>query len=395
MAASKPSSRYAAVEPCSSSSSRGPSPASRLKSTSKKLPSLKNLSSNSGSRRDPSHPTAAVLTADNSSRVLAKKNPLTFGTIVKNFMEKRSNSKCGSAKGTELVIPPDTIAEDLKKATGKGSGSGFSSLHRKLFNRSGSLDRTPKNALTEVNNNTRTLGMVLRSERELMSQNKEYEKVIADLRLLVEEKNLEVDKLKDLCLKQREEIKALKDAVLFPDVLNPQLQELFERQGSEFKEARKIIPCLQKQVSSLTGKIQCLAVDLAEVKADKYVAKNCFDRLANSPTTPEYEKEFSDALEYNSCDPLRIDDINPCLTPCFSKVKSKGYREVGYNSPGRNRHFEDNSDLEVLTDSYGGMLSRSSEHYQKQSMGINSSRKICMSDESKWRFGKQKPQNLF
>lgn len=194
-------------------------------------------------------------------------------------------------------MPADAVAEDLKKAAGKGSSGGFSSLHLKLFNRSGSTDRTPRKALTEVNNNTRTLGMVLRSERELISQNKEYEKVIAELRLLVEEKNLEVsyklnqsryssskalvccwisltlvscdkvDKLKDLCLRQREEIKELKEAILFPDVMSPQLHGLFEKQGSELQEARKIIPCLQKQVSSLTGKIQCLAVDLAEVQS--------------------------------------------------------------------------------------------------------------------------------
>ncbi|KAI0527211.1 hypothetical protein KFK09_002810 [Dendrobium nobile] len=398
MAACKAPSRYAAVEPCSSSSSRGPSPASGLKSTSKKLPSLKNLSSDSGSRRNPSDPTVAAVTADNSSRMIVKNQPPTFGTIVKKFMEKRSILKTGSARRMELAIPVDAIAEDLKKAAGKGSAGGFSSLHLKLFNRSGSGDRKPKKALTEVSNNTRTLGMVLRSERELMSQNKEYEQVIAELRLIVEEKNLEVDKLKDLCLKQREEIKALKDAILFPDLINPQFHELFERQGSELKEARKIIPCLQKQVSSLTGKIQCLAVDLAEVKADKYAAKNCFDGLVSSPTSPKYGKEFPDALEYNSGDPLRIDDINPCLTPCFSKVKSKDHRGAGYSSPSRNRNFEDSSDLSptVLTDSYGGKLSRSSEHHQKQSIGIIPSRKICKSEESKWRFGKQRrPQNLF
>lgn len=74
-----------------------------------------------------------------------------------------------------------------------------------------------------------------------------------------------MDKLKDLCLKQREEIKSLKSAILFPDVMNSQLQELLEKQGSELKQAKQVIPNLQRQVCSLTGQLQCLAEDLAEV----------------------------------------------------------------------------------------------------------------------------------
>jgi hypothetical protein len=77
--------------------------------------------------------------------------------------------------------------------------------------------------------------------------------------------NLQVEKLKDLCLSQREEIKSLKDTILFPDVMNSQLQELVEKQGSELKEAKQVIPSLQQQVSSLTGQLQSLAKDLAEV----------------------------------------------------------------------------------------------------------------------------------
>lgn len=76
---------------------------------------------------------------------------------------------------------------------------------------------------------------------------------------------LQVEKLKDLCLKQREEIKALKSAILFPDVMNSQLQELLEKQGSELKQAKQLIPSLQEQVTSLTGQLQWLAEDLKEV----------------------------------------------------------------------------------------------------------------------------------
>lgn len=66
-------------------------------------------------------------------------------------------------------------------------------------------------------------------------------------------------------MKQREEIKALKSAILFPDVLNSQLQGLLEKQNSELKQAKQLIPTLQRQVTSLTGQLQYLAEDLAEV----------------------------------------------------------------------------------------------------------------------------------
>lgn len=77
--------------------------------------------------------------------------------------------------------------------------------------------------------------------------------------------DVQVEKLKDLCLKQREEIKALKSAILFPDVMSTQLQEILEKQGSELRQAKQVIPSLQKQVISLTGQLQFLAEDLKEV----------------------------------------------------------------------------------------------------------------------------------
>lgn len=68
-----------------------------------------------------------------------------------------------------------------------------------------------------------------------------------------------------MCLKQREEIKSLKNSILFPDIMNSQVQDLLEKQGSELKQAKQLIPNLQRQVTSLTGQLQCLAEDLAEV----------------------------------------------------------------------------------------------------------------------------------
>lgn len=85
---------------------------------------------------------------------------------------------------------------------------------------------------------------------------------------------MQFEKLKDLCLKQREEIKALKSAILFPDAMNSHLQELLERQGSELKQAKQVIPALQVQVTSLTGQLQCLAEDLAEVFLLLYESMN-------------------------------------------------------------------------------------------------------------------------
>lgn len=112
--------------------------------------------------------------------------------MVKKLVDHRSSSAPARKKGEyKLAIPADFIAEDLKKTARKGTGLG--SLHKKLFK--GSAKRAegvePK-ALTESKGNTRTLAMVLRSERELLSMNQEQENQITELKLLLEEKNKEV-----------------------------------------------------------------------------------------------------------------------------------------------------------------------------------------------------------
>jgi hypothetical protein len=56
----------------------------------------------------------------------------------------------------------------------------------------------------------------------------------------------QVERLKDLCLRQREEIRALKDAVLFPDA----------------QPDRHV----RDEISTLTGQIQCLAEELAQAR---------------------------------------------------------------------------------------------------------------------------------
>ena len=90
-----------------------------------------------------------------------------------------------------MLIPSDLIAEDLKKNARRTTG--FSALQKKLFGKgTTSSEKKEVKALTEVKGNTRTLAMVLRSERELLNMNKEMETEIAEMKLILEEKNKEV-----------------------------------------------------------------------------------------------------------------------------------------------------------------------------------------------------------
>lgn len=301
------------------------------------------------------------------------KNDQNLTAMVKKFMEKRSLSST-KAKGREFVVAADVttfIADDLKKksamSTRRGGATGFGGLHKKLFGSKGKGDESEgKKALTEVKPNARTLAMVLRSERELLSQNKDQETEIIELKLMLEEKNREVDKLKDLCLKQREEIKALKSAILFPDVMNTQLQGLLNQQDSELKQAKQIIPTLQRQVTSLTGQLQSLADDLAEVKADKYSVTACYDSLVSSPRTPTHEQEeATNSLEFSSGSPddMFLNDLNPCLTP-YSKSKSKEFKPIEYHSHGRKLSKSSTDKQYVNSMNSGKILSRRSDENQ-------------------------------
>ena len=74
---------------------------------------------------------------------------------------------------------------------------------------------------------------------------------IATLRLQLENKDREVERLKDLCMRQREEIRTLKYVILFLHV-EPE-PELDRR--------------LWDDISMLTDQIQCLAQELAQVRS--------------------------------------------------------------------------------------------------------------------------------
>ncbi|GFP80485.1 hypothetical protein PHJA_000191900 [Phtheirospermum japonicum] len=305
-----------------------------------------------------------------------------------------------SRPGPKFVVAADLVAADLKKNAKKSSG--LSGLHKKLFKGStgsGAVvkrgDESSKKALTEVKSNTRTLAMVLRSERELLIMNKEQDELIAELKISLLEKNREVEKLKDLCLKQREEIKSLKSAILFPDVMNTQLQDLLEKQGSELKQAKQLIPNLQRQVTSLTGQLQSLADDIAEVKADKYSGRGLFDNNFSSPRTPSFDQddaanslfdqEYSsgDYTTPDSPDEMILKDLNPCLTPYYAKTKSKDF-DV-YNSP----------DDKVVYNTCATKLSKSSEHCQSSKGVKGFIRTISRSGDSKRTYGKQTEYKRF
>lgn len=302
-----------------------------------------------------------------------------------------------------LVIPGEMIAENLKKVVGAGrKESSFAGLHRKLFSGGAKGNGSEKKALTEVKANTRSLAMVLRSERELLGQCKEQELEITELKLTVEEKNREVEKLKDLCLKQREEIKALKSAILFPDVMNSQLQELLEKQGSELKQAKQLIPSLQQQVTSLTGQLQWLAEDLKEVKADKYSLRGCYDAHVSSPETPRDDHEDAvNSLEFSSGyhttpgspDDMFIKDLNPCLTPYYATAKSKEFDGMSYNSP-RDRFSRKNAQFshEIGLDSCIGKVSKSSDCCHCHNSGGTSAGATHRSDEIRCTYGKKTNQ---
>ncbi|KAL2473539.1 hypothetical protein Fot_49275 [Forsythia ovata] len=362
---------------------------------------------NSSTKSDPSSSTEfpnSRTTSRAVTKVTTNKNTTTTDNINLSFMVKKfmENKKAKNfSKDPKFIVAADFLAEDLKKINAK-KGTGLSGLHKKLFKGSSEAkkgDESSKKALTEVKGNTRTLAMVLRSERELLGSNKEHEQQIAELKLLLEEKNREVEKLKDLCLKQREEIKSLKSAILFPDVMNSQLQELLEKQGSELQQAKQLIPSLQRQVTSLTGQLQCLAEDLAEVKAEKYSSGGCCDNQVNSPRTPSYDQdeeanslfgnEFSsgDYTTPGSPDDMFLKDLNPCLTPNYAKTKSKEF-EV-YNSP--DEVFKSNIQNCHGFNTYTRKLSKSSDRSQCSKMGSGSNPAARRSDGSKCSY--RKPMN--
>ncbi|CAN4126985.1 unnamed protein product [Withania somnifera] len=180
----------------------------------------------------------------------------------------------------------------------------------------------------------------------------------------------QVEKLKDLCLKQREETKSLKNFILFPDVMNSQVQ-------------------------GLTVKLQCLAEDLAEIKADKY-ARGSYDSVG-SPPVYDQEEEANYSLEFSSedhtipgsPDDMFVKDVNPCLTPYYAKTKSKEFDD--FNSPDAKDLVKNNTQVyhEDGYNSCARKLLKSSDYRQCSNTSNRATRAVRRSDESKCTCGKQ------
>ncbi|KAF8775630.1 hypothetical protein HU200_004408 [Digitaria exilis] len=307
-----------------------------------------------------------------------------LGSVLRRLISM--DKKPPSAKG-HLPLPPAAAAA---AAAAKNNGGGkLPGLSRKLFQKGSSTDAAAKKtkALTDVKNggnnaNTRTLAMVLRSERELLSQSKAQEDEIAALRLQLENKDREVERLKDLCLRQREEIRTLKDAVLFPDA------------ETEPEPDRR----LRDEISTLTDQIQCLAQELAQVKAENHSARSRFDDdgYCSSPRTPGFNEETAFSLECSigeaetpncgSPDEMFSKDLNPCLTPCIFKSKSDvsaQFQSSHFTKESSGSHCRSTKTrADRSYNSFGRPMSKSSDHH-KPTSGSSSKRRVHKSDQDK------------
>ncbi|KAG0547572.1 hypothetical protein BDA96_01G091900 [Sorghum bicolor] len=373
-------SRYAAYD--SPSPSPSPSPRRAAPSAAAATPGGAHCSSR------------ALVVAGRSGRDLlgAKPQPQAHGNLGSVLRRLISMDKKPPSSKNHLPVPPAAAAAAKNSGGGKLPG-----LSRKLFQKASSTEAAaPRKtkALTDVKNggnnaNTRTLGMVLRSERELLAQTKAQEDEIAALRLQLENKDREVERLKDLCLRQREEIRTLKDAVLFPDA------------DPEPEPDRR----LRDEISTLTDQIQCLAQELAQVKAEKHSARSCFDEdgYCSSPRTPGFNEETAFSLEcsigeaetpnYGSPDEMFSKDLNPCLTPCIAKSKSdvsaqfQSSSQFTKESSGSHRS-SGKARADRSYNSFGRPMSKSSDHH-KPTSGTSNKRRVYKSDHDKIN------QNLF
>ncbi|KAK3146067.1 hypothetical protein QOZ80_3BG0261210 [Eleusine coracana subsp. coracana] len=344
----------------------------------------------------PTHGSSRALVAARSGRDLlgAKPQPQAqhgnLGSVLRRLisMDKKPPAK----NHHHLPVPPAAAAAAAAKNNGGGKLPGLS---RKLFQK-GSSDGGKKKpaALTDAKNggnnaNTRTLAMVLRSERELLAQNKAQEDEIATLRFQLENKDREVERLKNLCLRQKEEISTLKDAVLFPDA----------QPGPE-PDRR-----LRDEISTLTGQIQNLAQELAQVKAEKHTSRSGFDDddgdgYCSSPRTPRFNEETAFSLECSigeaetpncgSPDEMFSKDLNPCLTPCIAKSKSDVSSQFHSSSHSTQDYQETigshrSTSKQRVNNSYGSLgrpMSKSSDNH-KPTSGSNSKRRVNKSDHDR------------
>ncbi|PWZ22857.1 hypothetical protein Zm00014a_037336 [Zea mays] len=313
----------------------------------------------------------ALVVAGRSGRDLLGAKPQAHGNLGSVLRRLISMDKKPPSSKNQLPVPPAAAAAAAAAAKNNGGGK-LPGLSRKLFQKASSTEAAaPRKtkALMEVKNssnnaNTRTLGMVLRSERELLAQTRAQEDEIAALRLQLENKDREVERLKDLCLRQREEIRTLKDAVLFPDA------------EPEPEPDRR----LRDEISTLTDQIQCLAQELAQVKAEKH--SECSIGEAETPN-------------YCSPDEMFSKDLNPCLTPCIAKSRSDVCAQFQSSSSqftkesSGSHHSSGNERADRSYGSFGRPMSKSSDHHKPAASGSSNKRRVYRSDQDKIN------QNLF
>ncbi|GJZ03949.1 hypothetical protein Tco_0537224 [Tanacetum coccineum] len=299
----------------------------------------------SSTQSDPSSSTDQLkIQSKNASTTLAKSktsstnnNNNLSGMVKKYFTEKRSNKL--------MVVDPNFIANlDFDNKKNKKVTSGLGGLmHKKLF---GSGDGKKKKALTELkqpNNavNARTLAMVLKSERELLSQNKDQESEILQLKSILNDKNMRLPYVS-----------------LFLSFFSSSILKT---------PSQTYHPTLQRQVTSLTDQLQCLAEDLAEVKADKYSVMGCYDGLVSSPRTPAYEQDEAT----NSLDVRAKGMHNPVVQD--ELTNNADFEVMEYGSCMENSSYNNNTTTrchEIGFGSHGRKLSKSSNDAKSARSGM-------------------------
>ncbi|XP_057827045.2 uncharacterized protein LOC131038573 isoform X2 [Cryptomeria japonica] len=327
-------------------------------------------------------------------------------SLVKKFMDTKAKPLPHS--GNCVVIPADFIAQDLKKASAKANK--FKSLQEKLLHKvSGKSagSHSQKKMLTD-SKVTRPLSVVLKSEQELLQQNREYQIEIEELQTVLASKNAEVEglrslgiMLKELCSKQQNEIKALKSSFPSSKKDSSQLHELLEKQGTELKQARLVIPSLQEQVTSLTEQLKSLAEGLAEVKADKDAMKAYFDGHVATPKTPVFNQEAENFNEICTSEPttpvsqedMMLKDMNPCLTPYYARTKSQELEVIGYGLTDEEQLAEALHKLVIGSEQKQDVLQehcinvlRKSISFSTDSTSLNSGAKLLRADENRLGF---------
>ncbi|KAH9318287.1 hypothetical protein KI387_020056, partial [Taxus chinensis] len=350
----------------------------------------------SSSRKEPSSSIVNTKSYISPAHSKAKPDCHNMTSLVKKFMDSK---KLVPPNANTLVIPADFIAQDLKKTSTKPTK--FKSLQEKLLHKvSGKSagSHSHKKMLTD-SKPTRPLSLVLKSEEELLQQNREHRVEIDELQSMLAAKNAEVEglrslgiMLKELCSKQQDEIKALKSSFPANRKDSFRLHELLEKQGTELKQARLVIPTLQEQVTSLTAQLKSLAEGLAEVKADKDAMKAYFDEHVTTPKTPTIHWEAEDSKEFCTSEPttpvsqedMMLKDMNPCLTPYYARTKSQEFEVIGYGLTDEEQLAEALHKLVIGSEHKQDVL-------QEHCMNVLRKSVSCSTDSTRLRSGKKVP----